>query len=71
MGHGLQQFLPLGRIIDLGEFLRQIQVISADHAILDEPFAGLGHLGVWKISSRAQRFPDGLVFFGCGRRTVL
>ena len=30
MGHRLQQFLPLGRIIDLGEFLRQIQVIPAD-----------------------------------------
>src|SRR5258708_38332273 len=40
MGHRLQQFLPFGRIIDLGEFLRQIQVIPADDAILDEPFAG-------------------------------
>jgi hypothetical protein len=38
MGHRLQQFLPFGRIIDLGEFLRQIQVIPADDAILDEPF---------------------------------
>jgi hypothetical protein len=26
MGHRLQQFLPFGRIIDLGEFLRQIQI---------------------------------------------
>ena len=25
MGHRLQQFLPFGRIIDLGEFLRQIR----------------------------------------------
>jgi hypothetical protein len=25
MGHRLQQFLRFGRIIDLGEFLRQIQ----------------------------------------------
>ena len=30
MGHRLQQFLPFGWIIDLGEFLRQIQVIPAD-----------------------------------------
>ena len=44
MDHGLQQFLPFGRIIDLGEFLRQIQVIPADDAILDEPFASFGHL---------------------------
>ena len=35
MGHRLQQFLSFGRIIDLGEFLRQIQVIPADDAILD------------------------------------
>jgi hypothetical protein len=41
MGDGLQQFLPFGWIIDLGEFLRQVQVIPADDAILDEPFAGL------------------------------
>jgi hypothetical protein len=38
VGHRLQQFLPFGRIIDLGEFLRQIQIIPADDAILDEPF---------------------------------
>jgi hypothetical protein len=42
MGDGLQQFLPFGWIIDLGEFLRQVQVIPADDAILDEPFAGFG-----------------------------
>ena len=29
MGHRLQQFLPFGQIIDLSEFLRQIQVIPA------------------------------------------
>jgi hypothetical protein len=29
---------PFGRIIDLGEFLRQIQVIPTENAILDEPF---------------------------------
>lgn len=44
VGHGLEQFLPLGRIIDLSEFLRQIQVIPADDAILDEPFAGFSYL---------------------------
>jgi hypothetical protein len=33
MGHRLQQFLPFGWIIDLGEFLRQIEVIPADDAI--------------------------------------
>ena len=49
MGHRLQQFLPFGRIIDLGEFLRQIQVILADDAILDEPFAGFGHLLVFLL----------------------
>ena len=54
MGHRLQQFLPFGRIIDLGEFLRQIQVIPADDAILDEPFAGFGHLLVFLL--RLQEF---------------
>jgi hypothetical protein len=54
MGHGLQQFLSFGRIIDLGEFLRQIQVIPADDAILDEPFAGFGHLLVFLL--RLQEF---------------
>ena len=41
-------------IIDLGEFLRQIQVIPADDAILDEPFAGFGHLLV--LFLRLQEF---------------
>ena len=54
MGHRLQQFLPFGWIIDLGEFLRQIQVIPADDAILDEPFAGFGHLLVFLL--RLQEF---------------
>jgi hypothetical protein len=56
MGHRLQQFLPFGRIIDLGEFLRQlqVQVIPADDAILDEPFAGFGHLLVFLL--RLQEF---------------
>jgi hypothetical protein len=54
MGHRLQQFLPFGRIIDLGESLRQIQVISADDAILDEPFADFGHLLVFLL--RLQEF---------------
>ena len=54
MGHRLQQFLPFGRIIDLGEFLRQIQVIPADDAILDQPFAGFGHLLVFLL--RLQEF---------------
>ena len=54
MGHRLQQFLPFGQIIDLGEFLRQIQVIPADDAILDEPFAGFGHLLVFLL--RLQEF---------------
>jgi hypothetical protein len=58
MGHRLQQFLPFGRIIDLGKFLRQIHVIPADDAILDEPFAGFGHLPkaefiVWLRQSRS------------------
>jgi hypothetical protein len=54
MGHRLQQFLPFGWIIDLGEFLRQIEVIPADDAILDEPFAGFGHLLVFFL--RLQEF---------------
>ena len=41
MGRRLQQFLPFGWIIDLGEFLQQVEVIPADDAILDEPFAGV------------------------------
>jgi hypothetical protein len=49
MGHRLQQFLPFGRIIELGEFLRQIQIIPTDDAILDEPFAGFGHLLVFLL----------------------
>src|SRR5271166_3333330 len=32
IGHRLQQVLPFGRIIDLGEFLRQIQVIGVPAA---------------------------------------
>src|ERR1700692_1599927 len=54
MGHRLQQFWPFGRIIDLGEFLLQIQVIPADDAIVDEPFAGFGHLLVFLL--RLQEF---------------
>ena len=54
MGHRLQQFLPFGRFIDLGEFLRQIHVIPADDAILDEPFGGFGHLLVFLL--RLQEF---------------
>ena len=38
------------RILDLGELLRQVLVIPADDAILDEPFAGLGHLLVFFLS---------------------
>src|SRR5260221_7882912 len=49
MGRRLQQFLPFGWIIDLGEFLRQVEVIPADDAILDEPFAGFGHLLVFLL----------------------
>jgi hypothetical protein len=44
----------IGWIIDLGEFLRQVQVIPADDAILDEPFAGFGHLLVLLL--RLQEF---------------
>src|SRR4029077_10276491 len=44
----------LAGIIDLGEFLRQIQVIPADDAILDQPFAGFGHLLVFLL--RLQEF---------------
>src|SRR5689334_25074486 len=54
MGHRLQQFLPFGRTIDLSEFLRQIQVIPADDAMLDEPFAGFGPLLVFLL--RRQEF---------------
>ncbi len=54
MGRRLQQFLPFGWIIDLGEFLRQVEVIPADDAILDEPFAGFGHLLVFLL--RLQEF---------------
>src|SRR5260370_14313450 len=54
MGRRLQQFLPFGWIIDLGEFLRQLEVIPADDAILDEPFAGFGHLLVFLL--RLQEF---------------
>src|SRR5258708_26305319 len=54
MGHRLQQFLPFGWIVDLGVFLRQIEVIPADDAILDEPFAGCGHLLVFLL--RLQEF---------------
>ena len=46
MGHCLQQFLPFGWIIDLGGFLRQVQVIPADDTILDEPLRSLGPEGV-------------------------
>ncbi|BCT66846.1 hypothetical protein NNRS527_00414 [Nitrosospira sp. NRS527] len=40
----LDEFLAFGGVVDGGELLRQIQVIPADNAILDEALAGLGGL---------------------------
>jgi hypothetical protein len=45
MGHRLEKCLPFDRVIDLGEFLRQVKIVPADDAILDEPFARFGHPG--------------------------
>jgi hypothetical protein len=53
MGHRLQQLLPFGRLIALSEFLRPIQLIPADDAILDEPFAAFGHLLVFPLRLQA------------------
>jgi hypothetical protein len=33
MGHRLKQFLPFGRLIDLGEFLRHIQGKAYEDAV--------------------------------------
>ena len=40
----LDEFLAFGVVVDGGELLRQIQVIPADNAILDEALTGLGEL---------------------------
>ncbi len=40
----LDEFLAFGGVVDGGEQLRQIQVIPADNAILDEALAGLDEL---------------------------
>jgi hypothetical protein len=61
VGHHPRQFLSFGRIIDLGEFLREIQVIPADDAILDEPFAGFRHLLVFLL-----RLQGVLAYFDTG-----
>jgi len=58
-GVGYNANVPSDPLIDLGEFLRQIQVIPADDAILDEPFAGFGQLLkaefiVWLRQSRSR-----------------
>ena len=42
MGQRLEKFLPFDRVIDLGQFLRQVKIIPADDAFLDEPFARFG-----------------------------
>ena len=43
------------------EFLRQIQVIPADDAILDEPFAGFGHLLVFLLRLAVAAAEHGLM----------
>jgi hypothetical protein len=46
---GAAQFLPFGRIIDLGEFLRQIQVIRSDAELL-RVSSGNGNLRALRTS---------------------
>ena len=58
--YGLQKFRPLCRIFDLGEFLRQVQIIPADDGVFDEPFARFGHFlillfGLQKLPWAADR----------------
>ena len=40
----MPKFFALHRVVDFGEFLRQIEIIPADDAVFDEPFARFGHL---------------------------
>ena len=44
VGHRIDECLPFSGIFDLLQLLRQVEIIPADDAVLDEPLAGLGRL---------------------------
>ena len=44
VGHRIEECVPFSGIFDLLQLLRQVEIIPADDAVLDEPLAGLGRL---------------------------
>ena len=55
MGHRIEECLPFSGIFDLLQLLRQVEIIPADDAVLDEPLAGFLHLLVFFLC--LQEFP--------------
>ena len=53
-GHRIEECLPFSGIFDL-QLLRQVEIIPADDAVLDEPLAGFLHLLVFFLC--LQEFP--------------
>src|ERR1700731_3419672 len=53
--HSIEKHLPALGIRHLFQLLRQIEIIPADNAVLDEPLAGFGHLLVFLF--RLEEFP--------------
>jgi hypothetical protein len=47
VGHRIEECLPFSGIFDLLQLLRQVEIIPADDAVLDEPLAGFLHLLVF------------------------
>src|SRR5271166_2192628 len=47
VGHRFEKRLAALGIRDLFQLLRQIEIVPADNAVLDEPLAGFGHLLVF------------------------
>jgi hypothetical protein len=64
VGHRLQQFLPFGRIIDLSEFLRQIQVIGSGEQRNVIQSAGLCSVAPKTPITYLPKTPSGFIFKG-------
>jgi hypothetical protein len=44
VGHCLQECFSTGGVLGVFQLLRQIEIVPADDAVLDEPLARFGHL---------------------------
>src|SRR5271157_1635764 len=47
VGHGVEKRLPTRSILDLFQLLRQVEIIPANDAVLDQPLAGFGQFLVF------------------------